>query len=218
MWDSHSWKPYNFGFIWFVLTCFSPYFHTFCFAGLAIVLSSGSAGDDLLQVAEMDTFSSVSTVLLLAPRSSVAQHIEVRPRTSISLSLSLSRSEGAGAGWPLTFSIPLCCLWVLNGGLRGAEASAWFSRVKTKRLLKIPKSSHDPRKDLDPTCVRFPFHRLVHTKSTYLADLFCLSLGISDNELHIFLDWHWNIWHGDLAIMRNGRSLALKSKRICFLF
>ena len=112
----------------------------------------------------------------------IAEHKEVKPRTSIFLSL----SEGASAAWPLTFSIPLRCLWVFNGGLRGAEASAWFSRVITKRLLKIPSSSHDPRKDLDPTCVRFPFHGLGRTKSTYLGDLFCLLLWISDNESQCF--------------------------------
>lgn len=103
---------------------------------------------------------------------------------------SLSFSKGAGAVWPLTFSIPLCSLWALNRGLRGAEARAWFSRVKTKRLLKIPRSSHDPRKDLDPTCVRFPFHGLGHTKSTYLADLFCILLSISDNDFQSSLHWH----------------------------
>ena len=101
----------------------------------------------------------------------IVEHKETRPRR---LHLHLAPSEGAGAVWPLTFSIPQRCLWVLNGGLRGAEARAWFSRVKTKRLLKIPKSSHDPRKDLDPTCVGFPFLALGHTESTYLADLFSL--------------------------------------------
>lgn len=111
-----------------------------------------------------------------SPHSSVAEH-KVRPCTSISPSLKvLVQSDH----WHLAF------LWVLNGGLRGTEASAWFSRVKTKRLLKIPRSSHDPRKDLDPTCVRFPFHGLRHTKSTYLADLFCLLPWILDNELQCF--------------------------------
>lgn len=56
----------------------------------------------------------------------------------------------------------------MGGGLRDAEASAWFSRVKTKRLLKIPRSSHDPRKDLDPTCVRFPFHGLGQKEHIWL--------------------------------------------------
>lgn len=164
-----SWKQHRFILFW---QTSRHIFTHFCFAVAAIVQRSRSPSDDLLQFAEMDTFGSVSTISLLAPswqrswahggQASIYLHLSLS--LSRSLPLSLSLSEGAGAVWPLTFSIPLRCLWVLNGGLRGAEASAWFSRVKTKRLLKIPRSSHDPRKDLDPTCVRFPFHALGHKK------------------------------------------------------
>ncbi|XP_070784660.1 uncharacterized protein ofcc1 [Enoplosus armatus] len=48
----------------------------FVLHSLATVQRPGSASDDLLQLVEMDTFSSVSTVSLLAPHSSVAEHEE----------------------------------------------------------------------------------------------------------------------------------------------
>lgn len=58
--------------------------------------------------------------------------------------------------------------------MRGAEATVWFSggAQKTKRLLKIPRSSHDPGEDLDPTCVRFPFRGLGRTKKKYIFGRF----------------------------------------------
>lgn len=156
----------------FVLTRFSPSVHTFCLAGRAFVQGSGSAGDDLSQSAVMDTFSAVSTVSLPAPSRRRGQALYLHLFLSAKV---LPESDH----WHLAF------LRAASGfsmvGLRGAEATAWFSRVKTKRLLKIPRSSHDPSEDLDPTCVRFPFCGLGRTKSTYLADLFPILLRISDN-------------------------------------
>lgn len=94
----------------------------------------------------------------------LAEQRPVRPRTLTLSPKVLVQSDH----WHFAF---LCSASGFSmGGLRGAEASAWFSRVKTKRLLKIPRSSHDPRKDPELTCVGFPFCRLWRTKSTHLTD------------------------------------------------
>lgn len=120
-----------------------------------------SDGDGRLQVTEMDTSDRVSAVPVWS-----SLDFSKKPRRSTLVSLSPRLSRGAGPNLTVdiqhSFELPLHFEW----GLRGAEASAWFSRVKTKRLLKILWRSHDLCKDLDPTCVAYSFQGLdpTHTK------------------------------------------------------
>lgn len=69
------------------------FFHTFCFAGLLVIVQrADSAGDDRLPCVEMDTVSSVSTVSLLVPLSRCSLALRGQAfYTSVSI------TEGAGA-------------------------------------------------------------------------------------------------------------------------